>query len=175
MERYRITDDAGIYYVTMSVVDWLPVFVSDGACRILADSLNFFGFLLALRGKGEECGDSESARVVSSEMCRLVESIEPARAVPTGKISDVETFGHAFRRGRRPSPNSNMPPRKCRPPIGDLRSCVSAGSETSRNSVPNERNRSGVFLPRLVDRNRGQSERAFDFLGGDRRRPKARR
>jgi putative transposase len=41
MERYRITDDAGIYYVTMSVVDWLPVFVSDGACRILADSLNF--------------------------------------------------------------------------------------------------------------------------------------
>jgi putative transposase len=41
MERYRIADDVGIYFVTMSVVDWLPVFVSEGACRILTDSLNF--------------------------------------------------------------------------------------------------------------------------------------
>jgi putative transposase len=41
MERYRIADDVGIYFVTMSVVDWLPVFVSKGACRILTDSLNF--------------------------------------------------------------------------------------------------------------------------------------
>jgi len=41
MERYRIADDVGVYFVTMSVVDWLPVFVSEGACRILADSLNF--------------------------------------------------------------------------------------------------------------------------------------
>jgi hypothetical protein len=29
------------YFVTMSVVDWLPVIVSEGACRILAESLNF--------------------------------------------------------------------------------------------------------------------------------------
>jgi hypothetical protein len=28
MERYRIADDVGVYFVTMSVVDWLPVFVS---------------------------------------------------------------------------------------------------------------------------------------------------
>jgi len=41
MERYRIADDVGVYFVTMSVVDWLPVFVSEGACRILTDSLNF--------------------------------------------------------------------------------------------------------------------------------------
>jgi len=41
MERYRIADDIGIYFVTMSVVDWLPVFVSEGASRILTESLNF--------------------------------------------------------------------------------------------------------------------------------------
>jgi putative transposase len=41
MERYRIADDVGIHFVTMSVVEWLPVFVSEGACRIVADSLKF--------------------------------------------------------------------------------------------------------------------------------------
>ena len=41
MERYRIADDVGIYFVTMSVVDWLPVFVSERRWRILTDSLNF--------------------------------------------------------------------------------------------------------------------------------------
>ena len=41
MERYCITSDAAVYYVTFSVVDWLPVFVSEGAFRIVTDSLNF--------------------------------------------------------------------------------------------------------------------------------------
>jgi putative transposase len=41
VERYRISDETGIHFVTMSVVDWLPVFVSDAACRILTESLNF--------------------------------------------------------------------------------------------------------------------------------------
>jgi putative transposase len=41
MERYRIADDVGVYFVTMSVVNCLPVFVSDGACKILTDSMNF--------------------------------------------------------------------------------------------------------------------------------------
>ncbi len=41
MERYRIHDDVGIYYITMSVVNWLPVFVSEDPCRIVTDSLNY--------------------------------------------------------------------------------------------------------------------------------------
>lgn len=41
MERYRITSDASVYYVTFSVVDWLPVFVSEAAFRIVTDSLNY--------------------------------------------------------------------------------------------------------------------------------------
>ncbi len=41
MERYRFVSEAGAYYVTFSIVDWLPVFVSEAACRIVTDSLNF--------------------------------------------------------------------------------------------------------------------------------------
>jgi putative transposase len=41
MERYRIGDDAALYFVTFSVVDWLPIFVSEESCRIVADSLRF--------------------------------------------------------------------------------------------------------------------------------------
>jgi REP element-mobilizing transposase RayT len=41
MERYRIHPDSAVYFVTHSVVDWLPVFVSKQACRIITDSLNY--------------------------------------------------------------------------------------------------------------------------------------
>jgi len=41
MERYRIGPDAAVYFVTYSVVDWLPVFVSEATCRIITDSLSF--------------------------------------------------------------------------------------------------------------------------------------
>jgi putative transposase len=39
MERYRISPEAAVYFVTYSVVEWLPVFVSEAACRILTESL----------------------------------------------------------------------------------------------------------------------------------------
>ena len=41
MERYQFREDAAVYYVTFSVVQWLPVFVSEAACRIVTESLNF--------------------------------------------------------------------------------------------------------------------------------------
>ncbi len=41
MERYRIVEGAAVYFVTFTVVDWLPVFVDEAACSILASSLNF--------------------------------------------------------------------------------------------------------------------------------------
>jgi len=40
MARYRISDDVAIHFVTMTVVDWLPVFVSEATCRIIAESWN---------------------------------------------------------------------------------------------------------------------------------------
>jgi hypothetical protein len=39
MERYRFHADGSLFYVTFTVVDWLPVFVSEPACQILCDSL----------------------------------------------------------------------------------------------------------------------------------------
>ena len=41
MERYRFHSDGAVYFVTFSVVEWLPVFVSEKAFKIVADSLNF--------------------------------------------------------------------------------------------------------------------------------------
>ncbi len=41
MERYRFRSDAAVYFVTFSVVEWLPVFVSETAFKIVTDSLNF--------------------------------------------------------------------------------------------------------------------------------------
>jgi hypothetical protein len=40
MERYRIYDDTYVYFITYSIVDWLPVFISGAACDIVAGSLN---------------------------------------------------------------------------------------------------------------------------------------
>ncbi len=41
MERYRIRAEAAVYFCTFSVVDWLPVFVGERPCQIVADSLRF--------------------------------------------------------------------------------------------------------------------------------------
>ena len=42
MERFRFhSDGGGLFFVTFSVVEWLPVFVSEAACRLLTDNLNF--------------------------------------------------------------------------------------------------------------------------------------
>jgi hypothetical protein len=34
MERYRVVRDVGHYYVTFTVVEWLPVFIDETACKI---------------------------------------------------------------------------------------------------------------------------------------------
>ena len=41
MERYRIVAGVGLYYVTFTVVEWLPVFIDENAYKIITDSLNF--------------------------------------------------------------------------------------------------------------------------------------
>jgi putative transposase len=41
MERYRFHADGTLFYVTFTVVDWLPLFVSEAACKIITDSFNF--------------------------------------------------------------------------------------------------------------------------------------
>ncbi len=41
MEVLRIHEDAALYYLTFTIVHWLPVFVSEKPCLIVTDSLNF--------------------------------------------------------------------------------------------------------------------------------------
>ena len=41
MEVLRIHEDIPLYYLTFSVIEWLPVFVSEEPCLIVTESLNF--------------------------------------------------------------------------------------------------------------------------------------
>ena len=41
MERYRIVTEVGLYYVTFTVVEWLPVFIDETAYKIITDSFKF--------------------------------------------------------------------------------------------------------------------------------------
>jgi putative transposase len=41
MEVPRIHKDAALYYLTFSVIHWLPVFVREEPCLIVTESLNF--------------------------------------------------------------------------------------------------------------------------------------
>lgn len=41
MERYRIVEGVGIYFVTFTIVEWMPVFIEEAACKIVTESLNF--------------------------------------------------------------------------------------------------------------------------------------
>ncbi|HCS38876.1 MAG TPA: hypothetical protein DIW44_04735, partial [Anaerolineaceae bacterium] len=41
MDRYRITDGMGVYFITFTIVDWLPVFVDEIPITALIDSLKY--------------------------------------------------------------------------------------------------------------------------------------
>ncbi len=41
VETYKIQEGAAIYYLTFTVVEWLPVFIAEEPCLIVTDSLNF--------------------------------------------------------------------------------------------------------------------------------------
>jgi putative transposase len=41
MEIYRIEEGVALYYLTFTVLEWLPVFVVDEPCLIVTESLNY--------------------------------------------------------------------------------------------------------------------------------------
>ena len=41
MERYRLSPESSVYYVTFSVIQWLPIFVREEPCKIVTESLNY--------------------------------------------------------------------------------------------------------------------------------------
>ncbi len=41
MDRYRITEGIGVYFITFTIVDWLPVLIDEPPISILIESLRF--------------------------------------------------------------------------------------------------------------------------------------
>ena len=41
LETLRIYENIAVYFLTFSIIDWLPVFISEEPCLIMTDSLNF--------------------------------------------------------------------------------------------------------------------------------------
>lgn len=39
--KYKFTDKDGVYFITATVIEWLPVFTNEAYCQILTDSLKF--------------------------------------------------------------------------------------------------------------------------------------
>ncbi|MBN1177958.1 MAG: transposase [Anaerolineae bacterium] len=40
-ETYQITEDCAVYFVTFTIVGWLPIFISEEPCQLITESLNF--------------------------------------------------------------------------------------------------------------------------------------
>ena len=40
METFQITNDASVFFITSTVVDWLPIFISENTCTIITDRLS---------------------------------------------------------------------------------------------------------------------------------------
>ncbi|MCB9422409.1 MAG: hypothetical protein H6667_21580 [Ardenticatenaceae bacterium] len=49
METCQIQEGAAVYYLTFTVIDWLPVFIAEEPCLIVTESLNFCHDHKALR------------------------------------------------------------------------------------------------------------------------------
>ncbi len=49
MDPYRIVEGHAVYFLTFTVVEWLPVFISEETCQIVVESLNFCHREKALR------------------------------------------------------------------------------------------------------------------------------
>ena len=41
MTRYRIVEEHALYFITFSVVEWLPIFIDEDSCRIITNSFNY--------------------------------------------------------------------------------------------------------------------------------------
>lgn len=39
MERYCIAPECAVYFLTYSIIDWLPIFIAESPCKIITDSL----------------------------------------------------------------------------------------------------------------------------------------
>lgn len=39
--RYKIYSESGVYFITSTVIDWVPIFINEGIMRIILDSFKY--------------------------------------------------------------------------------------------------------------------------------------
>jgi len=107
MERYRITDGVFVYFVTFTIVEWLPVFIEDTTYKIITDSLNFCIQNKELRVNAYVLMPNHFHAVVFDKEFnneRLKHTLDDFRKFTGRQLADFSdahlspTFGEAFRR-----------------------------------------------------------------------------
>ncbi len=107
MERYKITEGVGIYFVTFTIVDWLPVFTEEPTFIIITDSLNFCIHNKDLRVNGYVIMPNHLHAVVFDkefESVHLKHTLDDFRKFTGRQLADYcdahfsSMFGEAFRR-----------------------------------------------------------------------------
>ena len=83
MERYRFYTDGAVYFVTFSIVQWLPIFVSEQACKIVTD-----------RGKTGPSEDLPKGRLFISKRSPRANVERPLRPGPQKPIFIFSFIGH---------------------------------------------------------------------------------
>jgi putative transposase len=100
MENYGITSDASVYFLTYSVVEWLPVFVSEKACKIVTDSLCYCHTNKHLRINAFVIMPTHVHLIAfdaSHDSERLVQTLTDFRKFTGRQLSDYCTSNHVPR------------------------------------------------------------------------------
>ncbi len=91
MERYRIWEDGAVFFVTYSVVEWLPVFISEAICRVITDSFRFCHVHRGLRVNAYVIMPTQlHAIVFDAQFCagRLQQTLDNLRKFTGRRLSD---------------------------------------------------------------------------------------
>ena len=91
MERYRIQPEAAVYFLTYSVVEWLPVFIREATCKIVTESLTFCHRQKHLRINAFVIMPTHMHLIVFDEhfdMERLVRTLADCRKFTGRQLSD---------------------------------------------------------------------------------------
>lgn len=107
MEHYKIFEGVGVYFVTFTVVEWLPVFIEEPTFKIITDSLNFCTQNKHLRVNAYVIMPTHMHAVVFDkdfDSERLKHTLDDFRKFTGRRLADYcdahysSTFGEALRR-----------------------------------------------------------------------------
>lgn len=94
MDPYRFVQDHAAYFLTFTIVEWLPVLVTDEACQSLADSLNWCHREKSLRINAYVFMPTHVHAILfdaDSDADRLLRTVASLRKYRGRKLSDYVT------------------------------------------------------------------------------------